>query len=181
MSETSQLLREVWERSRGWRPRQIGHRFSCLESRNDAARSDRRGHRAPGRWQGSRSALTIVDFSWSASLNPSSGCRGRKRRGNDHEGFRSNRVAQGWWQAIKASEAVGANGLQAGRNSQGHQALGRRMCGTVRAPGHHGCGVAGLSPQAGGDRNRAVIAVVHESLWHLTDVLLRPCDACFRG
>ena len=53
----------------------------------------------------------------------------------DHWSFgiclRSNRGAQGW-QAGEAAKAVGADGLQAGRNSQGHQALGRRLCGTVR-------------------------------------------------
>lgn len=39
-------------------------------------------------------------------------------------------------QAAETGKAIGTNGLQVGRNSQGYQNLGRRLCG-VRTSGYH--------------------------------------------
>jgi hypothetical protein len=54
----------------------------------------------------------------------------------DHWSFgiccRSNRGAQGWWQAGEAGKAARPNGLQARGNSQGDEALGRRLRGPFR-------------------------------------------------
>jgi hypothetical protein len=74
--------------------------------------------------------------------------RGR-RRGND-DANATDRCRHQWlfgiclgsnrgeeWQAAETGKAVDTNGLQAGRNGQGDQAVGRRLCDRDRASRYH--------------------------------------------
>jgi hypothetical protein len=59
----------------------------------------------------------------------------------------SNCDAQNYWQA-EAGKAGGADGMQARRNCQRDQALGRRLCGGVRTSWYHIPGRAHAYPRS---------------------------------
>ncbi len=81
-----------------------------------------------------KSLLILISICFSATAFAQSALLGNR--------IRPKCAAQSWWQAAETGKAGGTNGLQARRNSEGHKALGRRLCGRVRTSGYHAGGRA---------------------------------------